>query len=79
MVDLDVFPQHWLYSICDPEGKRVDALSSDGQDNVQQTLVCFHVSYFSKSNAESSQGRVIPTSGLLLQKTSHETVRLTGR
>jgi hypothetical protein len=79
-LDPDVVPQRWLYGIRDPEGKCVDAFSSDGQNDVQQTFVRrFHISYFTNSNAEPSQGRAILPPGLLLQKTSREIVRSTGR
>lgn len=73
-MDPDVVPQRWRYSIRDPEGKCVDAFSSDGQDDVQQKLVCFHIAYLTSSDAESSQGRAILTANLHLRRTSHETV-----
>jgi hypothetical protein len=41
-----IVPKRWLYSDRNPEGKRVIALSFDGQDNVQQKLVYFHASTF---------------------------------
>ena len=62
MVDPDVFPQRWFYSIRNPKGKCVDALSSDGQDNVQQTFVRFHVFIISKVQCRIVTGKGDPQS-----------------